>query len=192
MNTPLRAAQLRGRAWWGYTSVATGSAPSPQAACEAGGDPTVCEAAPRRQIELRQAQVCRYDNYAYTLLDAMVQRRTGRPLWRWSLQLIARPLGMHGTSRCMAGGGGEGGDGEGGGSEGGEGGGVSSGGEGGVAGCFGPPPTPEVTLRPEQWRRWRGGPETTSWASGNGMFGSARDLLRFLGMLANPNPNPNP
>ena len=101
------------------TLTLTRSTPSPRAACEAGGDPTVCEAAPRRQIELRQAQVCRYDNYAYTLLDAMVQRRTGRPLWRWSLQLIARPLGMHGTSRCMAGGGGEGGGGEGGGGEGG-------------------------------------------------------------------------
>ena len=92
----------------------------------------MCEAAPRRQIELRQAQVCRYDNYAYTLLDAMVQRRTGRPLWRWSLQLIARPLGMHGTSRCMAGDGGEGGGGEGGGGEGGGGeGGEGGGGEGG-------------------------------------------------------------
>ena len=29
VNTPLRAAQLRGRAWWGYTSVATGSTPTP-------------------------------------------------------------------------------------------------------------------------------------------------------------------
>ena len=35
--------------------------------CEAG------EAAPRRHLELSSAQTCRYDNYAYTLLDAMVR-----------------------------------------------------------------------------------------------------------------------
>ena len=241
---PLQAAQLRGRAWWGFTSNS----------CE-DRDFTVCEAsqaAPQRQLELRQAQLCRYDNYAYTLLDAMVrrgargargasvklnspepgpdtetdtktdtdtdtdttglspgsstrsgsrspqtcrrprpdpcpgseqvQRRTGLPLWRWSLQLIAAPLAMQGTLRCMQGGGGEGNGGErgqkGGGGERGSDGGGGGGGEEGVAACFGPPPTPHETLRPDAWRRWRGGVETTAWASSNGT------------PTTNPNPNP--
>ena len=129
-----------------------------------------------RRVRLERFHKCRYDNYAYTLLDAMVIRRTGRPLWRWGLDLVAEPLRMDDMLRCMLGGGGDEGRPK-----------LASTKLGakpaGVAGCFALPRTPNETLRPSAWRLWRGGPESISWPS-NGMFGSASDLVRFGAMLA--------
>ena len=64
-------------AWWGFTSRSCEEIDTDHGVCEAS------QSAPRRRLELRQAQSCRYDNYAYTLLDAMVKRgaRGARVQW---------------------------------------------------------------------------------------------------------------
>ena len=51
-------------------------------------------------IRLIKALKCKYDNYGYVLVDGMVERVTGRPLWRHALELIAAPLGMRDMLRC--------------------------------------------------------------------------------------------
>ena len=135
-----------------------------------------------------RAQSCprQQDNYAYTLVDALVKRRTGLPLYYWLKELILRPLGMSQALRCMSG----------------------RLHEGGRPGCFG---TPYLTLacgdddEPERecepmerptrasedstsdlginWPKWKGEQLTVNWLS-NAVMSSPRDMLRFTSMLA--------
>eukprot|EP00964_Phaeocystis_antarctica_P124205 scaffold87888_cov57-Phaeocystis_antarctica.AAC.2 len=66
-HTGLEPRPSRQGAWWGFTSRSCEEIDTDSGVCEAS------QSAPRRRLELRQAQSCRYDNYAYTLLDAMVR-----------------------------------------------------------------------------------------------------------------------
>lgn len=45
---------------------------------------------------------CVYDNYSYTLLDAIVLRVTGNSIMAWSLALIADPLNLIDMKRCSS------------------------------------------------------------------------------------------
>ena len=194
-SVPQTIADLGRHAWWSVHTTSCGDVHSEtncsdwarQGECEANSAfmhmecPASCGVCDRtvdgvRRARLERTHKCRYDNYAYTLLDAMVIRRTGRPLWRWGVTHIAEPLRMDDMLRCMVGGDGtrerftrasmkRGAS------------------TSGVSGCFALPRTPNETLHPSTWRLWRGGPESVAWPS-NGMFGSASDLVRFGAMLA--------
>lgn len=112
---------------------------------------------------------CIYDNYSYTVLDAMVTKSSGRPLWEWAIDLIARPLGMMDTVRCMTPPGRPTEDG----------GGATE----GIPGCYVPPLLEEM-YDVDKWPLWPGGPESLSWA-GIQIITSAEDFSRFIAMIAN-------
>ena len=129
-------------------------------------------------IRLMKALKCKYDNYGYVLVDGIVERVTGRPLWRHALELIAAPLGMRDMLRCAkpaaerAAAAAAAGDG------------AAAEVEAARAGCYALPPNPEATLATEEWQETAGGPTSLSWGC-NSLVGSARDLALFLAMLAN-------
>lgn len=137
--------------------------------------------------EKRELEIA-YDNYAYTLVDALVKRRTGHPLYYWLKELILRPLGMSQALRCMSD--------------------SKVDGPRGRPGCFGTPklqlacgepgepyrecePFERPTRASEEaaselgidWPLWRGEQLTVNWIS-NAVIASPRDMLRFTSMLA--------
>lgn len=120
--------------------------------------------------ERRRQLGCTYDNYSYTVVDAMVITATGRALWEWTLDLVARPLGMSDTLRCMAaprrrer---------------------MSAQDDGAfrdIPGCHIPPSLAKL-YQPDKWPLWQGGPESYAWP-GVSMFTSAADFSRFMAMI---------
>jgi len=112
---------------------------------------------------------CKYDNLSYMLLDAMVLRATGREIWQWMLELVARPARLDDMLRCMK---------------------PPEQYKGkGIPGCYRMPASPAAAVVSAEWELWRGGwmvggPESRTWA-GNSYFASSLDMTRFLALLAN-------
>lgn len=117
------------------------------------------------EIIRRRMNGCTYDNYSYTVVDAMVVSLTGKQLWQWTLDLIARPLGMNDMIRCMM-------------PPLEEGAGDSS---SGIPGCYVPPSFSDM-YDVTKWPLWKGGPESYAWP-GVSIVCSSEDLTRFIGML---------
>lgn len=105
---------------------------------------------------------CRYDNYSYALVAAILERLTGRRFWQWAVDLIAKPVGMNDMVRCMSQRKRTDTDGR----------------------CFAVPSSPAETLDASLWPAWSGGPESVVWA-GAALFGSAKDMALLLAMLLN-------
>lgn len=120
--------------------------------------PTRKDGSGTKRMKRRLMAACTYDNYALTMLGAIVEEATGKPLHHHVVELIARPLGLDDMIRCIR--------------------------PGGDDGCFRIPHTPAETMDPSRWQRWGGGPESLVWP-GTALIASASDLARFLAMVAN-------
>jgi len=94
---------------------------------------------------------CNYDNYSYTLIDAMIMRLTKRPVWEWTLEIVAETIGMTDMIRCTKVGGKD---------------------------CYGHSRSLEEMLDPQKWPEWTGGLESRNW-SGSTYVASARDLANL-------------
>ena len=119
---------------------------------------------------------CLYDNYSYTLLDAIVMRATGNSISAWVLVLLAEPLELNDMIRCLnpseddylA-------------NE------TNKFNERLVRGCYAPLTTPEEQIdqmNGEPWPHWSGGVESVSWPSTT-LFSSSADLAKFMGFILN-------
>jgi CubicO group peptidase (beta-lactamase class C family) len=105
-----------------------------------------------------------YDNFGYTILDAIIYRKTNKFLAQWVKELVFDPLGMKGSSRCLKD--------------------LST--ESLEPGeedfeCLTPPAT-VLEWHKGDVRPWTRGQMTQGWVS-NTFFASTEDLRRFLGML---------
>jgi len=101
--------------------------------------------------------LCNYDNYSYTLIDAMISRLTNRPVYEWALEIVAETIGMTDMIRCIKIGGKD---------------------------CYGHSRSLEDTLNPQTWPEWTGGVESINW-SGSTYIASARDLASLGAVLLN-------
>lgn len=100
-----------------------------------------------------------YDNFGYTIVDAMVERATGHYVSHWIAELLLRPLKLRRTLECM-----------------------TTHNDNGIPGCYGIP-TAEKPFG-TNWDLWNGGPLSRNWVS-NAIITSPRDLGIFLAMLVN-------
>ncbi|KAH9260553.1 hypothetical protein BASA81_001020 [Batrachochytrium salamandrivorans] len=112
----------------------------------------------------RRTKSCVYDNYAYTLVDALVFKRTGQYLEHWVKELVLKPVGMIGALACL---------------------------EHDVChvDCLSPPTTAEEWYR-GKFATWRGGSMTTNWV-GNAFFASAKDFRALFSVLLNNGTRPD-
>ena len=105
---------------------------------------------------------CVYDNYGYTLVEAAVQKVTGRPMLHWVDRFVYGPMGMAEARACAA-----------------------PPGRAPAARrgrCYDVPGTINATLRGAGWPEWRGGPASGAWIS-NALHASAEELAGLVEML---------
>lgn len=112
-----------------------------------------------------------YDNYSYTIVDAMVKLATSKFLAEWVQSLLYEPLGMLGSLKCL-----------------------KSQEETCINNeckaedgfnCYTPPSNINDTLNSEMWpKNVYFGPASKSWIS-NALHASASDLTHFIEMMLN-------
>lgn len=129
----------------------------------------------RMDLNRTMSMDTRYDNYGYTVIDAVVTRATGQDLLHWFNELVATPLGLLDTIRCT---------------------GTtkepsvsdddsdSNGNGHGIKGCYGQVFDPETVMAPERWPLHEGGPLSKTWA-GVTMLSSPHDMVALTLMLLN-------